>query len=605
MKKFLKNFCGKAQKISCLQADENFLNQSVVLSGWVQNQRDHGHFCFIDLKDETGILQIFLDLEQAKKFKISNQSVIAVKGILLKRPAGSENKKLKTGQVELKVTHIQMLSRAETLPIDPDDHQVRDSLKLKYRYLSLRSNKIQTYLKLRDRISQVVRSVLQKENFTEIETPILYKTTPEGARDYLVPSRIHLGQFYSLVQSPQILKQLLMVGGMGRYFQIAKCFRDEDLRSDRQPEFTQIDLEMSFVDVVDVMKLNETLLRELWKQIKNTHISHIQKLSYQQAFEKYGSDKPDLRIPLELKSLDSLAQKLNVQIFKQAVKKGGRIKSLALPKGDQWSRSLIDRLTEEVKKLGAKGLLYLMDKGGPIEAPLPISQEDLKMIYQQAGGQKNSVVLILADQEEVVNQCFSFLISHLAQKFSLIDESQDQFLWITDMPLFAIEEGAIVPLHHPFTAPDFVSDSSSDNETALLEPLSTLTQNPQKVLELNLKAKAYDLVCNGQEIAGGSIRNHQAPIQEALFKALGLSEKSINEQFGFFISALKYGTPPHGGIAWGLDRLVMILAGTQDIRDVMAFPKSLQAMCLMSEAPSPVSEIRLRELGISLKKTLK
>ena len=583
MKHFLEDFCRSAQKINCKQVGEEFLEQKIVVTGWVTRQRDHNHFVFLDIQDTTGTVQAFLKQSQ----KISLHSVVAVKGLLLKRPKGAENKKIKTGDFEIKIEDIKVLSESQPLPVDIEDEKVKDSLKLKYRYLYLRSPRLQSYLKTRNDITHIVRQTLRAENFLEIETPILYRTTPEGARDYLVPSRIHKNQFYSLVQSPQILKQLLMVGGIPRYFQLAKCFRDEDLRSDRQPEFTQIDLEMSFVDTADVLALNEKLIHALWKGMKGT-TPQIEKMSFDFALEHYGTDKPDLRIPLKLKSLNSWANNNKLMLFEKVLAEKGQIKSLALPENKTLSRSALDRLTQKMKALGAGGLLYLIQEDSKIKSPIKQPQDILNSLYTEAGGHHKSLVFIIAGEETIVNLCFASLIPEIAKMFSLKDESQDRLVWITDFPLFEWSQGKISSPHHPFTAPE-ISDLKKNLSTEEL---------------LKLKAKAYDLVCNGYELAGGSIRNHDSKIQKWIFQTLDLNPEEINKQFGFFIEALSYGTPPHGGIAWGLDRLVMILSGTEDIRDVMAFPKTLQASCLMSEAPSFVSEERLDDLGLVLKESL-
>ncbi len=588
---FKDQFSKDAVLISCVQASKEFLNKKVVLTGWVEARRDHGHFIFLDVKDSSGLLQVFLDLDTFKGFKISDQSVLAVEGILQKRPQGTENKKISTGLFELRVEKYKILSLATTLPVDPYEENASDLLKLKYRYLFLRNSKLQNYLRVRHQITDIIRGVLKEDRFVECETPILYRTTPEGARDYLVPSRVHQGQFYSLVQSPQILKQLLMVGGLERYFQFARCFRDEDLRSNRQPEFTQLDLEMSFVDVDDVLDLNEKIVHALWTKVKGGPPPLIHRMTYKEALSSYGSEQPDLRIPLKLHTLSpSFIEKCGVEIFQQMISKGGVVKSLTLPASSVWSRSALDKLTKEVRKKGSRGLIYLAQEGSQINSSLKFSDEILKSLYQEAQGVDKGLVLVIAGDETIVNHCFSFLIHHCAEKQSLMDTSQDQFLWVTDFPMFMKEKGKMNSVHHPFTAPN-VDWNEIDFKNITNE-------------FMDWTSKSYDLVCNGQELAGGSIRNERADVQDLIFQILGLAPQQREDQFGFFLQALKYGTPPHGGIAWGLDRLVMILTGTSDIRDVMSFPKTLQAVCAMSDAPSVVSEERLSELGIYLKERI-
>ena len=586
MPAFLEHFSKGFQKISSHDVAEKWVGKKIAVFGWVQNQRDHGRFLFFDLKDHAGLVQVFL----AEPEKFSNHSVIAVCGVLKKRPEGAENPKAANGLFEISAEKIKILSHAEPLP--SQDQNAGEEVQLKYRYLALRSPALQENLKLRARVSSIVRSFLEKENFLEVETPVLYKTTPEGARDYLVPSRLHKGKFYCLVQSPQILKQLLMVGGAHRYFQFAKCFRDEDSRSDRQPEFTQIDMEMSFSGMDEVMQLSEDMVRDLWKKIKNQEIPQIPSLSCEKALELYGTDKPDLRIPLQLKSLSSKKLLDEILIFKKALQKGGLIKSLFTPSSEVFTRGFLDSLTKKVQALGAAGLIYLKTKseGGEMASSLPLDQKILKELFKDCAEGDEGCVFIIAGAKNIVNTCFSFLIPFLADKLSLIDKKQDAFLWVKDFPLVVKEEGGLAPVHHPFTAPEDSFDDSGGAQKL---------KDPEFLL--GLKSKAYDLVCNGAEIAGGSIRNHNWKVQEALFQAMNLSKSS----FEFFLEALKYGAPPHGGIAWGLDRLIMTLSGTDNIRDVTAFPKTLKSSCLMSGAPSLISEDRLLELGLSLKKGVK
>ncbi len=571
-------------------------NQDVVLMGWVSTRRDHGGLVFIDLRDRSGLVQIVVNPNQtgcqAAK-DIRGEFVIAVQGRVRMRPEGMRNKNLKTGDVEVEVMRVEILSEARTLPFDPADEKVSETLRLKYRYLDLRSARLQSHLMKRHEVMMAVREGLHAKGFVEIETPILYKSTPEGARDYLVPSRVNPGTFYALPQSPQTLKQLLMISGMDKYFQIARCFRDEDLRADRQPEFSQIDVEMSFVDREDVMKVAEELMRHVWKKMKGVDIGEVPIMTYTEAMNRFGCDKPDLRIVWELKDLTEKLRLSSFKVFSDVAGRGGAIKGLFAPGTGSFSRGQFDKLTDKAKQMGAKGLVYIkIDEKNQITSPVAkfFNETELRDIYGACGGTGSGTVFIVADDFNVTCAALSTLRLHLASELGVIDMSRDRFLWVVDFPLleYAPEEKRWVACHHPFTAP------KDENLAALI--------NRNEAEFARMKAKAYDLVCNGHEIAGGSIRIHRGDTQKAMFDALGLSEDEIKLKFGFFIEALTYGTPPHGGIAWGLDRLVMILCGTDAIREVIAFPKTAKATDLMAEAPSPVTREQLIELGIQLLK---
>lgn len=570
------------------------INKEVTIMGWVDSRRDHGGLVFIDIRDREGVLQVVLDPNQSEMSTskdLRNEYVVAIRGVVKARPDGMQNKKIATGEVELIASCCEILSVAQTPPFQINDQNVSETLRLKYRYLDIRSQRLHSHLKLRHQIVKSVRDFFSTEKFYEIETPILYKSTPEGARDYLVPSRVNQGQFYALPQSPQTLKQLLMIGGIDRYFQIARCFRDEDLRADRQPEFSQIDVEMSFVDQDDLMAMNERLARKIWKEFRGVEIGEIPRMSFHEAMSRFGNDKPDLRFGLELCDLKDLATGTQFQAFNDVLAKDGAIKGLGVPQGTDFSRSFLDKLTDMAKKAGAKGLVWIKaDASGKLNTPIAkfMSEDQLKKIFARLCPDGKGVGFIVADQFEVACGALAVVRLHLGHELKLIDTTKDKFLWVVDFPLleYIPDAGRWMARHHPFTSPQ---DDAMD---ALL--------NNKEDQYSTMLAKAYDLVCNGNEIAGGSIRIHRSDVQDAMFKTLGFSPEEAKRQFGFFIEALQYGTPPHGGIAWGIDRLTMILANTDAIRDVIAFPKTAKATDLMAEAPSIVSRDQLIELGIRL-----
>jgi len=583
---------------ACGHLSSKNLSEKVVLCGWVDTRRDHGGLVFVDLRDREGMVQVVLNPQQEaqKSAKdLRSEYVVQIKGTVRARPEGMVNPKMSTGEIEIEAEELKILSQAETPPFQVDDDKVSEVLKLKYRYLDIRSPRLQGILKLRHRVNQMTRQFLSDQGFIEVETPILYKSTPEGARDYLVPSRVSQGNFYALPQSPQTLKQLLMIGGMDRYFQIARCFRDEDLRADRQPEFSQIDLEMSFVDQQDVMKVVEDLLRHIWKEVKGKDVGVVPAHTFQEVMDKYGSDKPDLRNPLFLKDVTQAASGHGFKVFDDVAGRGGAIKALAVPEYGSVSRGQIDKLTALAKQMKAKGLVWMKHDGNALQTSIQkfFSEDQLQKIFEAGGGKPKGAVFIVADDFEVTCAALSHLRDHIGRELNLIDESVDSFLWVVDFPLleYDAENKRWAARHHPFTM-------CKDDQ---IEPLKGGKDGDLK----KINAKAYDLVCNGYEICGGSIRIHDQSVQEAMFNALGFSPEEREQKFGFFIEALKYGTPPHGGAAWGMDRLVMILAGTNAIRDVIAFPKTAKAACLMSEAPGPVAREQLLELGIRLALTTK
>ena len=569
-------------------------DQTVILNGWIKTIRDHGHLVFIDLWDESGPIQINCakDSPQWKKHKfLGYDCVLSVRGTVKARPKNMQNKKIKTGDIEIIPEEITLLSQAQLAPFRAGD-TVNENLALQYRYLDFRRrDSLKQNLKTRHKVLQIIRQELSNQNFCEIETPILYKSTPEGARDYLVPSRKQKGSFYALPQSPQTLKQLLMLSGFEKYFQIARCFRDEDLRSNRQPEFTQLDLEMSFTDEKEITNLTERLVKKIWKAIKNEIISSFPHLSYQSALDRFGTDKPDLRNPLELKKIDSETIKtLNVRVLSSALNSNSCAKGLFIPHLT-FSRKRADELQKTVKSMGAQGILWIQKIETEWKSPIKkhISESLLKTLYEKAGGKGEGVCLISSGENTLVNTVLAHLIFSIGKEESLIDTSQTKFVWVTDFPYFHFDSEIKkwTARHHPFTLP---KQESID----LLNQAST--ENLSKI-----KARAYDLVCNGHELAGGSLRIFNASFQKRIFSVLGLTPKEIEDQFGFFLTALSYGAPPHGGIAWGIERLIMLLTNTNNIRDVMAFPKTTSAVCLMSQAPSTVNTETLTELGLAVK----
>lgn len=576
----------------CGTLNRENIGDVVTLSGWVQKRRDLGGLIFVDLRDRSGLMQIVFDNDVSEKAfkdaeKLGSEYVITITGKIYERQ--SKNPNMPTGDIEVFAEEIEILNESQTPPIYiKDDDDVSENLRLKYRYLDLRKPTMQRNLILRHKVAQVVRNFLSNEGFLEIETPMLTKTTPEGARDYLVPSRVNPGKFFGLPQSPQMLKQLLMVSGMERYFQIVKCFRDEDLRADRQPEFTQIDCEMSFVNVEDIIAINERLLQTIFKEIMNVDIQlPIPRMSYKEAMDRFGSDKPDIRFGFELVDLGEIVKNCGFKVFTSAIENGGAVKAINIKgHGDQFSRKDITKLEDYVKTYGAKGLAWIKVTDEGVTSPIAkfFTDEEMQAVLKATDAAVGDLVLFVADKMQVVYDALGHLRVEVAKILNLINKDEFKLLWVTEFPLFEYdeEEGRYAAKHHPFTSP-------------MDEDIELMVSNPEMA-----RAKAYDIVLNGYEIGGGSIRIHSSDLQQKMFKALGFSEEQAWDKFGFLLEAFKYGTPPHGGIAFGLDRLVMLLAKEDNIRQVIAFPKTQNATCPLTNAPTFADDKQLKELSIKV-----
>lgn len=568
--------------------------QEVVLTGWVQKRRDHGGLIFVDLRDRSAVCQVVFNPDLGQEIfslaeQVRNEYVIAVKGKVRLRPEDMYNDKLKTGQVEIFAENLELLNRSKTPPfMISDDIDVDEGVRLRYRYLDLRRPEMQRNLILRHKTIKAIRDFLDKKDFLEIETPILTKSSPEGARDYLVPSRVNPGSFYALPQSPQLFKQLLMVAGYEKYFQIARCFRDEDLRADRQPEFTQLDLEVSFMDKDDILKLNEELIAYVFKEALGKEVKlPLRRMTYTEAMDKYGSDKPDLRFGMELKDLTDIAASSDFKVFADIAKSGGQVKAINAKSCAAFSRKEIDDLTKYAAIYGAKGLAYIIMENGEVRSPIAkfFTEEQMQAILERLEAENGDLLLFVADKPLIVAESLGHLRIEIAKIMNLIDEDELNFLWVIDFPLLEWndEEKRYTAMHHPFTSP-------------VKEDIELMTTDKAG----QIRAEAYDMVLNGVEIGGGSLRIYNRDLQEKMFTLLGLSEQEAKEKFGYLMDAFEYGTPPHGGLAFGIDRLVMLMAKKDSIREVIPFPKTQSATDLMTDAPSNVADKQLKELHIKL-----
>ncbi|NPA51397.1 MAG: aspartate--tRNA ligase [Aquificae bacterium] len=579
---------------------ENNIGDEVRLLGWADSVRDHGGVIFINLRDREGVVQVVVDPSKSpeesyeKAKKVRSEYVIGVQGRVQRRPVGTENPKIPTGNIEVVADKLLILNTCDVLPLPIEDSiNASEEVRLKYRYLDIRRKPMFKNLLVRHEVYQATREYLAGHGFLEVETPMLTKSTPEGARDFLVPSRLEKGKFYALPQSPQLFKQILMVGGIERYFQIVKCFRDEDLRADRQPEFTQIDFEISFANEEDVISISEGLVHFIFKKVLGIDLKlPFKRITYKEAIEKYGTDKPDLRYEMELVDISDLASDVEFKVFNDTIKKGGIVKGLNIKKGAKFSRKEIDELTDYAKKFGAKGMAWIKISEGKMSSPITkfFTQEQQQKLKEKMKAEEGDLLVFIADSYETTHRVLGFLRKHIADKLKIIPEDRWDFLWIVDFPLveWDEEEERFVALHHPFTSPK--EEDISKLDSALED----------KALASSIKSRAYDLVLNGEEIGGGSIRIHRPDIQKKVFELLGISDEEAEEKFGFLINALRYGAPPHGGLAFGLDRLIAIMVGADSIREVIAFPKTQKGNCPLSNAPDYVTEEQLKELGITV-----